>query len=48
MRSVQVTEWGGPEVLKVHPHVPIPEPEANQVSKFKGLVQILDIGSFLS
>ncbi|XP_072024139.1 quinone oxidoreductase-like [Amphiura filiformis] len=31
MRAVRVTEWGGPEVLKVHPDVTIPEPQVNQI-----------------
>ena len=31
MRAVRVTQFGGPEVLKVETNVPVPEPAADQV-----------------
>lgn len=33
MKAVRVTEFGGPEVLKVEAKVPIPNPEDHQVSE---------------
>ena len=32
MRAVRVTQFGGPDVLKVETNVPIPEPADDQVS----------------
>ncbi|XP_046567471.1 quinone oxidoreductase-like isoform X1 [Haliotis rubra] len=31
MRAIRVTEFGGPEVLKVHNDVPIPQPKSSEV-----------------
>ena len=32
MRAVRVSQFGGPEVLKIESNVPVPKPENNEVS----------------